>query len=87
MSVLRWYCKNADRIISWYLALSICIGIISLVIDYLLPVDHAMTLQITGNSTGQGLHKLTFWDEHLNATLQQGNNSMWLINTTGGRAA
>jgi hypothetical protein len=83
MSVFRWYCKNADRIIPWYLALAICIGIISLVIDYLLPIGHAMTLQITGSSTGQGLHNLTFWGEHINATLFQGNNSTWQINASG----
>jgi hypothetical protein len=68
----------------WLLALAICFGIISLVL--LLPIGHAMTLQISSCSTGQGAHNLTFWGEHLNTTLQKGNNSTRMINAMGAGA-
>jgi hypothetical protein len=70
-----------DRWHFWYAALAICI--IVLAAACLLPIGHAMTLQISGSSTGQGLHNLTFLGDHLNATLQQGNNSTWQINASG----
>jgi hypothetical protein len=43
----------------------------------------AVELSISGNSSGQGLHTLSFSGEHLNANIIQGNNSTWLINATG----
>ncbi|MCK9570816.1 hypothetical protein M0R72_17840 [Candidatus Pacearchaeota archaeon] len=70
-----------DPLYLWLAVLAIGFSIVSLVL--LLPTGHAMTLQITGSSTGQGVHNLTFWGEHLNATLFQGNNSTWVINATG----
>ena len=61
-----------------------CLALYFAILSILAMQAGAMTLQITGSSTGQGLHNLTFWGEHLNATLQQGNNSTITINVTGG---
>lgn len=70
-----------DRLHFWYAALAI--GVCILAAAWLMPIGNAMTLQITGSSTGQGLHNLTFWGEHINATLFQGNNTTWQINASG----
>ena len=44
----------------------------------------AVSLSITGNSTGQGLHMLSFAGEQLNASILQGSNcSTWQITALG----
>lgn len=44
----------------------------------------AVSLSISGPSSGQGLHVLSFSGEQINASITQGdNNSTWLINATG----
>lgn len=45
--------------------------------------DAAVSLSISGPSSGHGLHILSFSGEQINASIMQGNNSTWLINATG----
>ena len=46
---------------------------------------HAAGISITGHSIGHGMHTLSFWGQHLNASIVQGlnNSSTWAINVTG----
>ncbi|HOV83032.1 MAG TPA: hypothetical protein PLQ01_10215 [Methanothrix sp.] len=76
-----------DNPVLWLAAIAIWIALLMLVIlEAFAVTGHAVTLQITGQSTGQGIHSLYWFGDRLNATIFQGNNSTWLINATGASA-
>lgn len=76
-----------DNPILWLAAIAVWVAILTLaILEVFAVTGHAVTLQITGQSTGQGVHSLYWIGDCLNATIFQGNNSTWLINATGASA-
>lgn len=65
----------------------VAIGMAMVCVGCLLTPGQAVSLEISGHSSGAGLHTLHFAGDLLNATITQGNNSSaWLINATGASA-
>ena len=57
-------------------------GLVVCILALSLPSD-AVSLEISGHSTGTGLHNLTFLGDLLDVSIQQGNASdFWRINVT-----
>ena len=71
----------------WYAFLALLvIGTVVLAFHSLASTGHAATVTISdiGNSTGHGLHSVSYSGQNLTATIAQGmNNSTWQIQVLG----
>jgi len=67
----------------WYLMLAAILALALLQVSA--DAVDLQIVQISGNSSGQGLHSLEFAGDLLNVSiLQGGNNSFWHINASAG---
>ena len=67
----------------WYLMLAAILALALLQVSA--DAVELQIVQISGNSSGQGLHSLEFAGDLLNVSiLQGGNNSFWHINASAG---
>ena len=76
-----------DNPIFWLAAIAVWVVLLTFALLEVFAVTcQAVTLQITGQSSGAGLHTLYFAGDTINASILQGNNGTWWINTTGASA-
>ncbi len=70
----------------WYLMLAAIAAILALaLLQVSADAVELQIVQISGNSSGQGLHSLEFAGDLLNVSILQGNrSSFWHINATAG---
>lgn len=77
--------SRAARLVWYALLAMLVIGAVVLAFYGLASPVHAATVTISdiGNSTGYGLHSVTYAGSNLTATIIQGNNSSWQIQVLG----
>lgn len=51
-----------------------------------ISIGQAVSLEISGLSSGVGLHNISLVGDLINASIVQGNNTTWAINATGASA-
>jgi hypothetical protein len=66
-----------------YLLLAAAVALLTLALLHTASGVELQIVQISGNSSGQGLHSLEFAGDLLNVSIQQGNSSSsWHINAS-----
>ena len=76
-----------DNPIFWLAAIAVWVVLLTFaLLEVFAVTGQAVTLQITGQSSGAGLHTLHVIGDSINVSILQGNNSIWLINATGASA-
>jgi hypothetical protein len=73
---------------SWYLHIAVCVAILAAVLLPALSVQADavdLTITISGNSSGQGLHTLSFSGEVIRVNVSQENETSWNVTADGGQ--
>jgi|GEM_PF-1216240 len=72
----------------WYLHIAVCVAIVAAVLLPALSVQADavdLTITISGNSSGQGLHTMSFSGEAIRVNVSQENETSWNVTADGGQ--
>lgn len=73
---------------AWYLLIAVCVVIVAAILLFTFSMQAGavdLTLSISGNSSGQGPHIMTFSGVLLHVNVSQENETSWNVTAEGGQ--